>query len=344
MKMISWNITRRCNLKCQHCYRDSGPDSGSVEAELTTIEGLQLLNEIAEEGFSLVIFSGGEPLIRSDLEELVAEASSLGMHPVLGTNAVSLTEERLSSLKEAGLQGMGISLDSYQPDQHDEFRGVEGAWQKAVRAAKMCAEKGMPVQINATISRDNCGELTEMIELSEEIGARSFHPFFLVPTGRGKEIEEAALRPEEHQEVLKRVLRLAGEADVKIKPTCAPQFMALAEEMGISLPYSRGCLAGVSYCCILPEGDVHICPYLPVAAGHVREKSFSQIWQESEIFERLRDFSQYRGSCGSCSFIDVCGGCRARAYYYSDGSSKDNVLAGDPWCRVTAAGRESEEG
>lgn len=330
MKMVSWNVTRRCNLKCQHCYRDSGPEAGSLQKELSTEQGKKLLAELAAEDFSLVILSGGEPLLRDDLAELVSQASNLGLYPVLGTSAVDLTENKILELKQAGLQGMGISIDSSEAEIHDEFRGVKGSWKQAVAAARRVVEHELPVQINATISRENQQDIDEMIRLAENIGARSFHPFFLVPTGRGKEIEESALRPEEYQKMIEYVLKKSREVEVEIKPTCAPQFMVQAEKFDLDLHYSRGCLAGVSYCCILPEGEVHICPYLPVSLGNVKEESLAEIWQNNEKLQNLRDYSCYEGECGQCEYVDICGGCRARAYYYSGG----NILAADPWCRV----------
>ncbi len=334
MKMVSWNITRRCNLKCQHCYRDSGPEAGSLKNELNTEQGKNLLEELKAEGFAMVILSGGEPLLREDLVELVTYASSLDLYPVLGTNAVNLTEDKIKELQQAGLKGMGISIDSSEAHLHDEFRRVEGSWEYAVGAAKKAVELNMSVQINATISRDNKDDIEGMIRLAEDIGARAFHPFFLVPTGRGKEIEEAALRPEEYQRMIEYVLKKSQETDIEIKPTCAPQFMVQADKMDLSLRYSRGCLAGVSYCCILPEGEVHICPYLPVSLGNVKEKSFAEIWQENEKLQNLRDYTCYEGECGQCEYVDICGGCRARAYYYS----RNNILAADPWCRVKEGG------
>jgi len=330
MKMISWNLTRSCNLRCDHCYRDAGPDAGDVESELSTEEGFELLNELKEEGFMLVILSGGEPLIRDDLEELVEHASDIGLRPVLGTNAVDVKRERLESLKEAGLKGAAVSLDSVDPETHDEFRGFEGAWEKAVSSIEKMVDVGIPVQINMTVSELNYDELDEMVEFAEELGARAVHPFFLVPTGRGKEIESSSLRAERYQKMIEKTLEKMDGTELELKPTCAPQFMVQAEKMEKSLRYSRGCLAGVSYCCVLPEGEVHVCPYLPVKAGDLREESFSEIWNESEVFEKLREFENYEGECGECPNIDICGGCRARAYFYSDG----DYLAADPWCQV----------
>lgn len=329
MKMVSWNITKRCNLYCQHCYREAGPEIDTSE-ELTTEEGYQLIDELAEQGFRLLILSGGEPLLRDDLDKLIAYATDKGLYPVLGTNAIDLTAKRVETLKKAGLKGMGISLDSVSPEIHDKFRGQEGVWKNTIESIKLVREYEIPVQINTTISEQNFFELEGIIELAEELGARAVHPFFLVPTGRGKEIEEDSLRGKKYQEMIESILDKAEEVEIELKPTCAPQFLPLAKERGIEMRFSRGCLAGVSYCCILPEGEVHICPYLPVAAGNLKDQSFSEIWQDSEVFEELRDYDKYEGKCDSCKYLGICGGCRARAYYYSEG----NYLAGDPWCGV----------
>ncbi|MFW6301072.1 MAG: radical SAM protein [Bacillota bacterium] len=329
MKMVSWNITKRCNLYCQHCYRESGPEIDTSD-ELTTEEGYQLIDGLAEQGFRLLILSGGEPLLRDDLDSLISYAAEKGLYPVLGTNALDLTADRIVRLKDAGLKGMGISLDSASPEIHDNFRGQEGAWKRTVKSIKLVRKYEIPVQINTTISEQNFFELDGIIELAEKLGVRAVHPFFLVPTGRGKEIEEDSLRGKKYQEMIEAILDKSKEVEIELKPTCAPQFLPLAKERGMEMRFSRGCLAGVSYCCILPEGEVHICPYLPLAAGDLREKSFEEIWQNSEVFENLRDYNKYEGKCEGCKYLEICGGCRARAYYYSDG----NYLAGDPWCGV----------
>ncbi|MCK8824449.1 putative heme d1 biosynthesis radical SAM protein NirJ2 [Fuchsiella alkaliacetigena] len=324
--LISWNTTKECNLYCKHCYRDSGPDEKEVD-ELSTAEGKKLLAEIAKAGFKIIIFSGGEPLLRDDIYELVECAVEEGLRPVFGTNGMYITEEMAQKLKEAGAAGMGISLDSVEPEIHDEFRQFEGAWEKAIKGIQNCVKVGLPVQINTTISDLNYDEFEEITDLAVELGARAHHPFFLVPTGRGKEIEEDSVRARRYHELIERIMEKQKEVEIELKPTCAPQFMAVAQEKGMEMRFTRGCLAGTDYCCILPNGEVHICPYLPVKVGHVRETPFDQLWENSEIFKELRSLD-YKGSCGSCVYTEICGGCRARAYYYSDG----DYMAGEPWC------------
>ncbi|MBM7623084.1 putative heme d1 biosynthesis radical SAM protein NirJ2 [Sporohalobacter salinus] len=325
--IISWNVTKECNLYCKHCYRSSGPEEKQAD-ELGTEEGKKLLTEIAKAGFKIVIFSGGEPLMREDIYELVEYAVSLGLRPVFGTNGTLITKKVANELKEAGTMAMGISLDSIDSEIHDKFRQVDGAWEKAVEGIKNCIEVNLPVQINTTISEVNYDEFEKITDFAVELGAKAHHPFFLVPTGRGKEIKENSMRAQRYHDMIDRILEKQKKVDIELKPTCAPQFMVTAKEKDMDMRFTRGCLAGISYCCILPNGEVHICPYLPVKAGNVREEPFSEIWEDSEIFVELREMD-YNGSCGSCQHIDICGGCRARAYYYSDDI---DYMAGEPWC------------
>ncbi|MGM0471339.1 MAG: putative heme d1 biosynthesis radical SAM protein NirJ2 [Bacillota bacterium] len=324
--IISWNTTKECNLYCKHCYRDSGPEAKEND-ELTTAEGKQLLAEIAEAGFKIIVLSGGEPLLRDDIYQLISHAQKVGLRPVMGTNGTLITMDVAKKLKEAGLMAVGISLDSVQPQLHDQFRQQEGAWQGAIDGIKNSIAVGLAVQVNTTLTENNYEQFEEITDLAIELGARAHHPFFLVPTGRGKEIERNSLRAQRYHQMIDRIMEKEQEVEIELKPTCAPQFMVAAQELGLDLRFTRGCLAGTGYCCILPNGEVHICPYLPVEAGDVREESFATIWQESEVFNQLRTM-EYRGNCGQCDQTDICGGCRARAYYYSDG----DYMAGEPWC------------
>jgi len=323
--IISWNVTRRCNLYCKHCYRDSGPEVQSNE--LTTEEAKKLLKEVAQAGFKIMIFSGGEPLLRDDIYELIAYAKSLEMRPVLGTNGTLITLEVAKKLKDSGLARAGISLDSTQAELHDRFRGGEGSWLKSIEGIKNCQAVGLETQINTTITKRNYNELEEITDLAVKLGAKAHHPFFLVPTGRGKEIEKESLRAKRYEEMIHRILDKLQEVEIELKPTCAPQFVPIAKRRGLKMRFSRGCIAGVGYCCILPDGDVHICPYLPVKVDNVLEKPFTDIWQKSRVFKELRSMD-YKGNCGKCEDLDICGGCRARAYYYSKG----DYLAEEPWC------------
>ncbi|UMZ73208.1 putative heme d1 biosynthesis radical SAM protein NirJ2 [Natranaerofaba carboxydovora] len=324
MKLISWNTTRKCHLKCKHCYRDAGEKDNR---ELNFEEGKKLLDEIKESGFNIIIFSGGEPLLRDDIFDLVRHSKNIGLRPVFGTTGTTITREIARELKEAGALRMGISIDSKGPKLHDEFRQVEGSFDDAIKGMENCKAEGLEFQLNTTVVEQNYDEFEEITDLAVRLGAAAHHVFFLVPTGRAKDMEEEALRQKQYEKLLHRILNKQKEVDIELKPTCAPQFMRIADAKNMKMRFSRGCLAGLTYCCITPNGDVNPCPYLPVKVGNVLETSFTEIWNNSEMFNELRS-EQLKGKCGICDYLEVCSGCRARAYYYSDG----DYMAEDPWC------------
>jgi len=311
-------------MLCGHCYRDAG---ARAEDELNTEEGKALLDEIAKAGFKIMIFSGGEPFMRSDIIELVEYARSLGLRPVFGTNGTLITKEIAQKLKDAGTMGVGISLDSMDKEKHDKLRVYQSAWDEAVRGMINCKEVGLPFQIHTTVMDWNQHEVLDITDFAVELGAVAHHIFFLVPTGRGKNIEEESLRAEQYEELLTNIMKKQQEVKIELKPTCAPQFMRIAKEMGMDLRFGRGCLAGTSYCIIGPKGKVQPCAYMDMEIGNVRETPFSEIWANSEVFKNLRTLD-YSGGCGSCRYKKACGGCRARAAFYNDG----DYMAEEPWC------------
>lgn len=322
--IISWNTTQACNMSCVHCYRDAGTRR---EDELTTEEGKKLLGEMAKAGFKIVILSGGEPLMRDDIYELITHATTVGLRPVLGTNGALITPDVARRLKAAGLGAAGISIDSCDKEKHNWFRQAEGAWENTMAGIEACKEAGLRFQIHTTVMTWNEPEITDITDLAVNIGAMAHHVFFLVPTGRGKDIEETTLKTAQYEALLNRILDKQLEVPIELKPTCAPQFMRIAKERNMPMRFTRGCLAGTGYCVILPNGDVHPCPYMPITVGNVRTTEFDAIWRDSEVFKRLRH-EKLQGGCGTCGYDTICGGCRARAYYYADG----DYMAEEPWC------------
>ncbi|MDR3270902.1 MAG: putative heme d1 biosynthesis radical SAM protein NirJ2 [Peptococcaceae bacterium] len=322
--IVSWNTTNACNLYCDHCYRDAGCQ---LDEELNTAEGKALLEQIAQAGFKIMIFSGGEPLMRPDIVALVAHATSLGLRAVFGTNGTLLTLDLAQQLKTAGAMGMGISLDSLDAAKHDELRRVPGAWQAAVQGIHNCREAGLPFQIHTTIMDWNAEEIEKITDFAVREGAVAHHFFFLVPAGRAVSIEEESLKAEAYEDTLTRILKKQQEVDIELKPTCAPQFMRIAKQMGMNLRFRRGCLAGTAYCIINPKGQVQPCAYLHIPLGDVRETPFAEIWRNHEVMQRLRTLD-YQGGCGKCEYKRICGGCRARAAFYHDG----DYMAEEPWC------------
>ncbi|MDI3280757.1 MAG: putative heme d1 biosynthesis radical SAM protein NirJ2 [Bacillota bacterium] len=326
--IISWNTTRACNLNCKHCYRDAGQKEAN---ELSTEEGMKLLDEIARAGFRIMVFSGGEPLLREDIYDLVAHAKRRGLVPVFGSNGTLIDARVAKRLKEAGAVRMGISIHSATPDFHDEFHRSPGSWQAAIDGVKYCLEAGLEVQLHTTVTEPNYDEVERITDLAVELGAAAHHVFFLVPTGRGKDLAEDMLNATRYERLLHRILEKQRQVKIELKPTCAPQFMRIARQKGIPMRFTRGCLAGTSYCVIIPNGDVNPCPYLYLKVGNVRETPFDEIWREAPVFRQLRTL-HFGGRCGTCDYKEICGGCRARAYYYTGG----DYMAEDPWCLYRA--------
>ncbi|MCI7611407.1 MAG: putative heme d1 biosynthesis radical SAM protein NirJ2 [Selenomonadaceae bacterium] len=322
--IVSWNTTNACNMYCDHCYRDAGC---KAEEELSTAEAKTLLEQIARAGFKIMIFSGGEPLMRPDIVELVAYAASLGLRPVFGTNGTLITLEMAQKLKAAGAMGMGISLDSMDREKHNKFRKFPGAWEGAVQGMRNCRAAGLPFQIHTTVMEWNNHELEALTDFAVAEGAVAHHFFFLVPTGRAKTIEAESLRAEAYEDTLTRIMKKQQEVEIELKPTCAPQFLRIAAQMGMKTRFRRGCLAGTAYCIISPRGKVQPCAYLNMELGDVRQTPFDEIWKNSEVLNKLRTL-EYSGGCGSCEYKRACGGCRARAAYYHEG----DYMAEEPWC------------
>jgi radical SAM protein with 4Fe4S-binding SPASM domain len=339
--VISWNLTRKCNLKCPHCYINA--TTQQLKTELTTEESKNLIDQICEVSRPLLILSGGEPLLRKDVFELVRYGAEKGLKMGLGSNGSLIDGVAVKNLKEAGIETVSISLDSHIPEQHDEFRGVNGSWEKAVRAIKALRENGVLVQVNTTVTQQNYDQIDDIMSLAEKLGVENFHLFFLVPTGRGVKI--ADISPAKYEGMIKTAFAKAAKHKLNVRPSCAPQFMRIAKDMGLDMrQWIRGCIAGLYYCRVYPNGDITPCPYLPIKLGNIREKSFKEIWFTSEVFKSLRDFNALKGKCGVCDYRALCGGCRARAYglssdfidYCGDlhepAELKGDYLTEDPWC------------
>ena len=339
--IVSWNVTRKCNLKCSHCYINATKEE--FRGELTTQEAKQLMNQLSEVSKPLLVLSGGEPMLREDIYELIRYGADKGFRMGLGSNGTLIDGTVAKRLKHSGLKTVSISLDSSIPEKHDQFRGVENSWKKAVKAIKALKRNGILVQVNTTLTQQNHSEIDEIMSLAEQLGVENFHLFFLVPTGRGAKI--ADISPTMYENMIKTTFAKSRRHRLNVKPSCAPQFMRIAKDMGLDMrQWIRGCIAGLYYCRIFPNGDITPCPYLPVKLGNIREKTFSEIWFESNVFKDLRDSNKLRGKCGACKYRRLCGGCRARAYglssdfidYCGDlhepAELNGDYLAEDPWC------------
>ena len=284
--IISWNLTGACHLRCPHCYLDARERR---PGELSTEEALRLIDQMAESGTELLILTGGEPLARKDIYQLASHASAQDIGVVLGTTGTPITLARARRLREAGVTAAGISLDSLAPARHDAFRGVPGAWKAAVRGMEACREEGLELLVHTTALKMNREEVADIAGFAHRMGARAFHLFFLVCTGRGEELSD--LSPQEYEELLNYVLDAQdGFPGMMVRARCAPYIGRLAVERGMPPQGSAGCLAGTSYCRITPTGDVTPCPYLPAVAGNVRRRNFQDIWAESQALNRFHQF------------------------------------------------------
>ena len=324
--IVSWMTTNRCNLRCEHCYQDAGE---ARSEELSTEEARALIDGIARAGFKVMIFSGGEPLMRPDIFDLVAYAAGKGLRPVFGTNGTLLTPDTVSRLKRSGATAMGISLDSLDPEKHNRFRGLPDAFALTRQGMENCRQAGLPFQVHTTVMDWNQAEIPEIIDFAVEAGAMAVYLFFLVPVGRALSIEREAVDRDTYEQLLRRIMGKQPTTPIPIKPTCAPQFTRVAKQLGVPLDrrFSRGCLAGLTYCIVSPVGKVRPCAYMTEEAGDIRQAPFDEIWRESPLFARLRTRA-YGGSCGGCVYRDICGGCRARAGYYHEG----DFMAEDSQC------------
>ena len=345
--IISWNITLRCPLKCAHCYINAG--EREAEGVLSTREAYGVIDQICDLGSPVVILSGGEPLMRDDIFEIARYGTKKGLRMAMGTSGVLIDEKAARDIKDSGIRKVAVSIDSADPAVHDRFRGLPGAWERAVQGIRHCIHEGVGVQINTTVLSPGIRAINEVVTLGTGFGVNDYQIFFPVPTGRGNEVPW--LTPEVYEDLIRDVLVTYQGSGVNIRPTCAPQFRRIADMLGISNPaWGRGCIAGISYFRIFANGDVTPCPYMPARAGNLREIPLKEIWNESPVFTVLRDPSLLTGKCGRCGYREVCGGCRARSCTSGvnmtdmcggiarPGNPEEDLCGEDPWCRYEPPG------
>lgn len=339
LRLLALNLTRSCNLSCAHCYLDAESLPRATRGELTTTEVCDLLDDAAACGDGImVVLTGGEPLLRRDLEDIVSHGTRLGMAMVVGSNGTMLTARRVTSLKRAGLLGAGISVDSLDAEKHDRFRGKEGSWSRTMAGIEECRHQGLSFQLHFSVSDMNVDEMPAIIDFAAESGARVLNVFFLVCTGRGSRFTDLSAR--RYENVLAQLVDAqAAHPGLIIRPRCAPQFKRVALQRRPDAPINRisgrdsdGCIAGTHYCRVTPAGAVTACPYLDDEAGNIRSESFADIWKTSPLFARLRH-DRLGGACGSCEFRKLCGGCRARAV-----TAGADLMDEDPFCAYRPSG------
>jgi len=336
-RLIAWELTAGCNLSCVHCRGSS--TSRVPDNELTTDEAKHFIDELAEMGSPILILSGGEPLVRKDVYEIAQYGTDKGLRVVLATNGTLLTPEVARKLKDSGIRRVSISLDGATPRMHDDFRGVPGAFEGAMKGIDSLKQVGLEFQVNTTITKRNLDDVPQILEMATSIGAAALHIFLLVPTGRGKDLANEEIPPAEYERVLNWFYDQQKTSTIQLKATCAPHYFRImrqrARREGIEVTakthgyeaMTRGCLGGTAFCFVSSIGDVQACGYLPVVAGNIKEEPFANIWDDSTLFNDLRNVDEFRGKCGRCDYRKVCGGCRARAY-----AATGDYLAEEPYC------------
>lgn len=355
--VVFWNLTDRCNLACAHCYSRSGPDCRTGE-ELSTAEALALIEDLAAAGVPLILFSGGEPLLREDLPQLARAAADHGIRTALSTNGTLITPDAARMIRDARVGYVGISLDGAGPETHDAFRGMQGAFEGAVAGFARCREAGIRTGLRITLTKENRGELEALVDLAGALGASRFCLYWLVPSGRGGEAyDRLQVGPEEVDEALTLLYRRALETDpgvmefltVDAPQDCVHLLRALerdgspdaAEAEALVRSLNGGCSAGKRVANIDPQGNVYPCQFArfpEFLVGNVRKQSFSRLWQDAEnpVLSRFRAGARdLSGKCGRCGYRDLCGGgCRVRAY-----AAGGDHAAPDPFCFVDGTGR-----
>ncbi len=327
--LIAINLTYRCNLFCEHCYLDAAEKNAPHRHELKTGELIQLFKEIAAKApETLLVLTGGEPLLRSDIFELIEAGSSEGLKMVLGTNGTTIDAQCAEKLAASGLEGVGISLENTIAWEHDQFRGKDGAWLNSKQAVSFCKAAGLHVQLHTTVTKKNRNHLKQMVLFAKENGVNLLNFFFLVCTGRGEYLND--LTPDQYEVTLQEIAELQSTTKgLMVQARCAPHFKRVLYQRDPDSQYTKaqgydggGCLAATHYCRIDPVGNVTPCPYMEAQAGNIREESFWDIWENSDLFHRLIE-PKLEGRCGDCEFDQLCGGCRARSA---------TILDEDPTC------------
>ncbi len=336
---VVWDITYACNLRCKHCYATAGKP---LEDELTTDEALDIVDKLDRLGVTIIAFSGGEPLVRKDFFEITKYADEKGFYVAVATNGTLINEEMAKKMKENGIKYVQISLDGMR-ETHDSFRGIKGAFDKTVEGIKNCVKEGFFVNVSMTVTKYNYHDVPAVIELCEKLGVNWFMHYNFIPVGRGREIVEADITPEQREELLRMLYQRNKTSNISLLST-APQFARVAlqcdaemipthfynvnagERLRMLAEFIGGCGAGRFYFAIKANGDIQPCVFFPLKVGNVRYDDLEELWRNNRVFEELRNKDIIEG-CGTCKYRYYCGGCRARAYnYFGD------YLKPDPGC------------
>jgi radical SAM protein with 4Fe4S-binding SPASM domain len=332
-----WEMTTACNLNCIHCHASGGKRAPD---ELTTEEAKRLIGQLAQvSAFRMMAYTGGEPLVRPDLFELLAYSQALGFTNTMATNATLIDDEVAERLRHYGLVIAAVSLDGFDAETHDYVRGQPGTFEATLEGIRALRRAGILLHINITVMEYNLDQLEPLMSLVDELGTGILLMYQLVPVGRGRGIEKAALDLGANERLIRFMAQAQRVTHAIMEPVAGPQYWPfLLQRSGIhSGPLLRlgeavfhGCSAGRGFVYVKPNGDVWPCPFIEVNCGNVRETPFSSIWRTSPILQDLRRREELlQGRCGDCEYRRLCGGCRGRAW-----ATTGDYLAEDPSCFI----------
>jgi len=384
-RLIFWELTKGCNLRCIHCRASATELSSPTDLPTKAVFGI--IDQIAAVSSPILVLSGGEPLFRSDIFQIARYGTDQGLRVALATNGTLVTKDVARMVVDAGIRRVAISLDGADAATHDAFRGIPGAFDAAIAGFRNLKNLGMSVQINTTVARHNAHQLPSVLELARSLGADALHTFLLIPVGCGVDIAaEQMVPPAEYEEILNWFYDQSLDGGIELKATCAPHYFRVVRQRraadrraaevseriaasalrgvsqtasigptemtmpgspgielkphGMSHPVghpgahpsdmnamTKGCLAGTAVCFISHQGEVYPCGYLPALAGDLKKQPFAEIWEDSFVFNQLRDVNNLKGKCGCCEFRNICMGCRARAY-----AATGDYLDEEPFC------------
>ena len=335
LHLVAWESTRACKFACKHCRATAQlhPDP----KQLSTQEAKRLIDEIAHVAKPVFIITGGDPLLRDDIFEITRYAVDKEFHVAMALNG-DVDPATASKIYSTGVRRVSLSIDGSKPVVHDNFRGIEGAFKMAMQTVESVKSAGLLFRILTTVTKYNLHDLGNLHNLAVDLGAECWDIFMLVPTGRAT--SEMQVSPTEYENVLKFAHDLSRRDKIPIRLTCAPQYNRILLQTKVvqdrpatpslgkhGTGIGRGCMTGDGFCFVSHIGDVYGCGYLPVTAGNIRGKTFSDIYNSSALFLQLRDRKLLKGNCGVCLYQEVCGGCRARAY-----AASGDVLGEEPYC------------
>jgi len=326
LRLIAWELTKSCVLSCKHCRASAIKEK--YTNELSTSECKVVIDSVASTGNCIIILTGGEPMLREDIYQLARYGTDKGLRMVMATCGTLLNKENCLSLIDAGIARISVSIDGSTDSSHDCFRGVPGAFQALMKGIEVARTTGLEFQVNTTITKSNLAELPDIYNLAVKLGAVSFHPFLLVPTGRAEELLGEMISPTQYEQTLNWIYERQLSSAITVKPTCAPHYYRVFRERekaagravtvkthGLNA-MTKGCLGGQGFAFISNTGKVQICGFLEKEAGDLRvcNYDFQKIWENSPLFQEIRAVDQYHGKCGYCEYRRICGGCRARAF------------------------------